>query len=80
MLEALLLDRLFRLPGRLNLTNGVGLEDLDGLSIVDFIVYPHYTVDVEEEIKHFEEKYAVSVVRINDSQAILVDEVERILV
>ncbi len=60
--------------------NDVGLEDLSGLNIVDFIVYPHYSMEVEEELKNFEKKYKVTVERVGNSQAIFVSGGKKFLV
>lgn len=52
--------------------NEVGLIDLTGLAIVDTIVYPHYEPKYEIEIKNFELKNNVTVTRLTNSQAMLV--------
>ncbi len=52
--------------------NDIGLKDLTGLNITNLIVLPHYSPEMEKEIKDFEIKYGVSVERISNSQAILI--------
>ncbi|QQS22553.1 Type 1 glutamine amidotransferase-like domain-containing protein [bacterium] len=57
--------------------NEVGLEDYTGLGITNLIVLPHYSSDIEEQAKAFEEKYKVCVERINNSQAIFIENGKR---
>lgn len=60
--------------------NEVGLEDFSGFRITNFIILPHYSPEVEEQAKAFEEKYKVSVERINNSQAIIIESGEKTLI
>ena len=60
--------------------NEVGLTDFTGFNIVDLIIFPHYSRDIEEEIKLFEEKNNVKVVRIDNSHAILIEGSEKTLI
>lgn len=60
--------------------NEIGLEDLSGFNITDLIILPHYSIEVEEETKAFEAKHGVSVVRISNSQAILVENGQKIVI
>lgn len=53
--------------------NEVGLEDLTGFGITNLIVLPHYSPEVEEEIKSFEAKHGVTVERLSNSQAALIE-------
>ncbi|MBT9167774.1 MAG: Peptidase E [Syntrophomonadaceae bacterium] len=53
--------------------NEIGLEDLTGFGITNLIVVPHYSPEVEEKIKTFEAKYGVVVERLNNSQAVLIE-------
>lgn len=59
--------------------NEVSLEDLTGFEISDLIILPHYSPEIEEEVVAFENKYSVKVERLSDSQAILVENREKIL-
>lgn len=54
--------------------NDVGLTDLTGLGITDLIILPHYSSEIEEETKSFEKKYNVVVERVNNFEAILVQD------
>lgn len=60
--------------------NEVGLTDFEGFNIVDFVVFPHYSSDIEEEIRAFETKNNIHVERINNSQAILINNGEKTLI
>ncbi len=55
--------------------NKVGLKDLTGLSLVDFVVLPHvgnYSVTPHPElIPEFEKKVSYSVIPISDQQAVI---------
>jgi dipeptidase E len=59
--------------------NDVGLTDLRGLDIIDLIILPHYSHELEKETQAFETKYCVKIERINDSQAILIKNGEKII-
>lgn len=54
-------------------SNDIGLEDLTGFGITDLIILPHYSPEIEEEVIAFENKYSVKVERLNNSQAILIE-------
>src|SRR3989344_8601509 len=60
--------------------NEVGLIDFSGFNIVNFIIFPHYSSDLEKEIKSFEERNNVKVERIDNSQAILVENGKKTLI
>lgn len=54
-------------------SNDIGLEDLTGFGIIDLIILPHYSPEIEEEVIAFENKHSVKVERLNNSQAILIE-------
>ena len=60
--------------------NEVGLTDFSGFNIVDLIIFPHYSPELETEIKSFENKDNVKVERIDNSQAILIEDGEKNLI
>ncbi|MHB1316480.1 MAG: Type 1 glutamine amidotransferase-like domain-containing protein [Minisyncoccota bacterium] len=60
--------------------NEVGMTDFTGFNIVDLIIFPHYSTDLEEEIKSFEERNNVKIERIDNSQALLIENGEKILI
>lgn len=60
--------------------NEIGLQDLTGFNVTDLIVLPHYSPELEEDTKSFEAKYKVTVQRINNSQAILIENGEKTLI
>lgn len=59
--------------------NDVGLRDLTGLGITDLIILPHYSLEIEKEVRNFEAQYSVKVERIKDSQAILIQNEGKII-
>lgn len=61
-------------------SNDIGLEDLTGFGITDLIILPHYSPEIEEEVIAFENKYSVKVERLNNSQAILIENDQESLV
>ena len=60
--------------------NDIGLEDFTGLNLTQLIILPHYSPEIEEQTKAFEEKYRTSVERLSDSQAILLENGKKTLV
>ena len=60
--------------------NEVGLKDLTGFGITDLIIMPHYSLEMEGGIVAFENKYGVKVERINNSQAILIENGQKTLI
>lgn len=54
--------------------NTVGLSDFTGFGIINITVMPHYSPEIEEQIKIFENKYNIIIDRIDNSQAILIQE------
>ena len=60
--------------------NEVGLEDFTGFGITNFIILPHYSPEIEKGASDFESKYSVKVERLNNSQAILIENGEKILI
>ncbi len=60
--------------------NEVGLTDFNGFNITNIIIFPHYSQELEEEIKSFEEKNGVYIERIDNSQAVLIENGEKTLI
>lgn len=60
--------------------NDIGLEDLTGFNITELIILPHYSPEMEDDTKKFEQKYNVVVERLNNSQAVLVDNGEKFII
>jgi len=60
--------------------NDIGLEDLTGFNITNLIILPHYSPEIEEETKAFETKYGVTVERLNNSQAVLIENGEKSII
>ncbi|OGI58391.1 hypothetical protein A3F19_02165 [Candidatus Nomurabacteria bacterium RIFCSPHIGHO2_12_FULL_37_29] len=61
-------------------SNDIGLEDLTGFNITNLIILPHYSPEVEEETKAFETKYGVTVERLNNYQAVLIENGEKTII
>jgi len=53
--------------------NEVGLTDFTGFNITELIIFPHYSSELEDDIKLFEEKNGVDVTRLTNTQAILIE-------
>lgn len=60
--------------------NEVGLEDLTGFGITNLIVLPHYSPEIEEETRAFEAKHRVTVERLSNSQALLIENGEKTII
>lgn len=60
--------------------NEAGLEDLTGFGITNLIVLPHYSPKIEKETKAFEIKYGVTVERLSNSQAVLIENGEKTII
>ena len=54
--------------------NTVGLSDFTGFGIINITVMPHYSPEIEEQVKIFENKHNIIIDRIDNSQAILIQE------
>lgn len=53
--------------------NDMELKDLIGLGISNLIILPHFSPEMESATVDFEKKYGVTVERLNNSQAILIE-------
>jgi len=60
--------------------NEVGLTNFSGFNIVDLIIFPHYSSNFEEEIKSFEERNDAKVERIDNSQAVIIEDEKKALI
>lgn len=67
---ALLLTPTIRIANEIEPDEYLTVKSMDGLTLVDFEVYPHYTQEVEKEIQAYEAKYKVTVRRITDTDFI----------
>jgi len=60
--------------------NVFGLENLNGLRLINTIIYPHYSKQEESAIKRFEEENKCKVFRLTDRQALVVrNKIKRII-
>ena len=70
---SLILGPSIKIAGEINPDkNEEALTNLDGFNLIDFVVFPHYVSEVEEEIKAFEVKNKISVERISNAQAVII--------
>jgi len=54
--------------------NEVGLTNLEGFGLIDFEVLPHYTPSLDEELANYQKMTTNEIVKITDSQAIIITE------
>ncbi len=60
--------------------NTVGLSDFTGFNIVNTIVIPHYSPEIEEQVKIFENKHNTVVDRLDNSQAVLIKKGQKTII
>lgn len=53
--------------------NNVGLTDLKGLCLTDYIIYPHYRKELKPELDAFKKKTGYPIVELEDNQAFVLD-------
>lgn len=54
--------------------NKIGITEFNGLNIIPWIIVPHYTTSLENQVKKFEKKYNIRVICLTDNQAIIVQD------
>jgi len=54
--------------------NEVGLTNLEGFGLIDFEVLPHYNPSLDEELANYQKMTTNEIVKITDSQAIIITE------
>lgn len=57
--------------------NEVGITDLDGFGLVDFEIYPHYDSSHDKELSSYQKTTTNKVIRISNSQAIVISDSEQ---
>jgi dipeptidase E len=57
--------------------NEVGLSNLEGFGLIDFEVLPHYKHLLDEELANYQKMTTNEIVKITDSQAIIITEEDR---
>lgn len=50
--------------------NDIGLQNLSGLGLTDFIVFPHYRDDLKIEVDSFKDKFDYPIYELTDDQAL----------
>lgn len=53
--------------------NEVGLQDLTGLNLVKFAIFPHFEIKHEQEVVEFKQKVSYPVIELSDQQAVYVE-------
>lgn len=53
--------------------NDINLNDLKGLNLVSFLVFPHFKPQFKEEAEEFKKKTSYPVITLTDDQAIFID-------
>ena len=53
--------------------NDIGLQNLSGLGLIDFVVFPHYRDDLKIEVDSFKDKFDYPVYELTDEQALSLD-------
>jgi len=51
-------------------SNDVGLKNLEGLGLIDVVIYPHYHGELKFEVDDFKRKYEYRVKELKDDQAL----------
>lgn len=54
--------------------NDIGLEDLTGLRLTDFLLYPHYREEQKAEVEAYQAKTKFRVLPLADGEAVYVDD------
>jgi dipeptidase E len=53
--------------------NKINLQDLRGLGLINFIIYPHYEDFLSSELKELRKKYVYPIIELKDGQAAIFD-------
>jgi len=51
--------------------NNIGLKNLKGLGLTDFIIFPHYKKELKSELDEFKKKTGHKIIELRDDQAIV---------
>jgi len=66
--------------------NSIGLADLDGLKVVDMIVFPHYDLflqknpRLEEELRRIEDRDGIKIYRLNNDRSFFLEQGRIVLI
>ena len=60
--------------------NEIELKDLTGFGITNLVILPHYSPEIETKAVAFESKHSVSLERLSNSQAVLIENTKRTLI
>ncbi|MDD2411971.1 MAG: Type 1 glutamine amidotransferase-like domain-containing protein [Bacteroidales bacterium] len=53
--------------------NNIGLKDLRGLGLIDFLIYPHYRKELKSELDDFKKTTGYKIIDLQDDQAFVVN-------
>lgn len=53
--------------------NNINLQNLKGLGLTDFIIYPHYREELKAELDDFKRKTDYQIIELKDDQAVMLD-------
>lgn len=53
--------------------NNIGLIDLKGLCLTDFIIYPHYRKELKSQLDEFKKRNGYPIIELEDNQAVIID-------
>ena len=54
-------------------SNDIGLTDLRGLCLTDFIVYPHYRKELKTQLDEFKKRNGHPIIELEDNQAVILN-------
>lgn len=54
-------------------SNDIGLTDLRGLCLTDFIVYPHYRKELKTQLDEFKKRNGYPIIELEDNQAVILN-------
>jgi peptidase E len=53
--------------------NDIGLTDLKGLCLTDFVIYPHYREELKPRLDKFKKKMGYQIIELQDNQAVILN-------
>jgi dipeptidase E len=51
----------------------IGLDDFQGVDLIPYTIFPHYSDEFETKLREFEVKYNTNVIRLNNNQALIIE-------
>lgn len=53
--------------------NNIGLTDLKGLCLTDYIIYPHYRKELKSQLDEFKKRTGYPIIELEDNQAFILE-------